>query len=114
MKDPHIVILRPHITERSVLLSQGDPRIREDAELKRKYTFLVAPDANKIEIKLAFEAIYNAGKKKKEELIEVAHVRTVNLPGKKRRVGRHIGYKAARRKAIITLAKGQLLEDYGV
>ncbi len=114
MKDPHNIIIQPHITERSVLLSQGDPRVRDEANLSRKYTFLVAPDANKIEIKQAFEAIYNAGKRKKDELIEVAHVRTVNLPAKKRRVGRNIGYKTARRKAIITLVKGQLLEDYGV
>ncbi len=114
MKDPHNIILKPHITERTVLLSQGDPRIREDKEITRKYTFVVASDANKIEIKQAFESIYNAGKKKKEELIQVSHVRTIKLPGKKRRVGRNIGYKPSIHKAIITLAKGQLLEDYGV
>lgn len=114
MKNPHEVILKPHITERSVMMSQGDPRIRVDSELSRKYTFIVSPDANKIEIKEAFEAIYNEGKKKKDEQISVAHVRTVNLPAKKRRVGKNVGYKKTRRKAIITLAKGQLLEDYGV
>ena len=114
MKDPHNIILRPHITERSVMLSQGDPRIRVDSELTRKYTFLVSSEANKIEIKEAFESIYNEGKKKKDEQIVVQHVRTVNLPAKKRRVGRNVGLKKARRKAIITLAKGQLLEDYGV
>lgn len=114
MKDPHNVILKPHITERSVSQSQGDPRIRDDKELTRKYTFLVAKDANKIEIKNAFEAIYNEGKRKKDEQIVVAHVRTINLPVKKRRVGRNVGNKRARRKAIITLAKGQILEDYGI
>lgn len=114
MKDPHNIILKPHITERTVLLSQGDPRIRDEKLVIRKYTFVVATDANKIEIKGAFEAIYNAGKKKKDELIAVSHVRTVNLPGKKRRVGKNVGYRPTRRKAIITLAKGQLLEDYGV
>lgn len=114
MKDPHDIILKPHITERTVSLSQGDLHIREESELTRKYTFIVSPDANKIEIKWAFEQIYNAGKKKKDELIVVQHVRTVKLPGKKRRVGRNIGTKPSRKKAILTLGKGQMLEDYGV
>lgn len=114
MKDPHDIIIQPHITERSVGLSQGDPRIHDDTQLTRKYTFIVSPTANKIEIKQAFETIYNQGKKKKDELVVVEHVRTVTLPGKKRRVGRNIGHKPDRKKAIITLAKGQILEDYGI
>ena len=114
VKDPHLIILKPHITERSVFLSQGDPKIHVDSDITRKYTFLVSTDANKIEIKEAFESIYNEGKRKKDEQIVVQNVRTVRLPGKKRRVGRNVGYKPDRKKAIITLAKGQILEDYGV
>lgn len=114
MRSPHEIIVKPHITERSVALSQGDPRIREDKDIVRKYTFLVAPDANKIEIKEAIETIYNEGKKKKDEQLVVTNVRTIKVPGKKRRVGRSIGYKKDRKKAIVTLAKGQMLEDYGV
>ena len=78
MKDPHQIIVKPHITERTLAQSYGDPRIQEEKDLIRKYTFIVAPDANKIEIKAAIEAIYNAGKKKGEG-IDVQSVRTVTL-----------------------------------
>lgn len=114
MKDPHLVVLRPHITERAVANSYGDPNIRDEAELVRKYTFIVAPDSNKIEIKSAIEAIYNAGKKANER-ISVTDVHTIKLPGKKKRRSRVTGgYTPDRKKAIVTLAKGQILEDYGV
>lgn len=115
MKQPHEIIIRPHITERSVQASYGDPNVKNEADLVRKYTFIVAPDANKIEIKAAVEAIYNEGKKKKDEMITVTSVRTVTMKGKRRRVGmRSTGYRPDRKKAIVTLAKGQMLEDYGV
>ena len=86
----------------------------EEEDLVRKYTFSVAKSANKIEIKQAIEAIYNAGKKK-GEAISVESVRTVRVLGKKRRRGqRSVGYEPDRKKAIVTLGKGQILEDYGV
>jgi large subunit ribosomal protein L23 len=107
------VIVAPHLTEKSVALSFGDLSIKDDAELVRKYTFIVARDANKIEIKAALEALYNTGKKKGEG-IEVTSVRTIKVLGKKRRRGQRSGYEPDRKKAVITLAKGQLLEDYGV
>ena len=114
MKSPHEIILRPFITERTVSLSQGDPHIHEEQNITRKYTFIVDMDANKVEIKDAIESIYNAGKKKKDELVVVQKVHTIKLHGKTRRVGRNIGKKPDRKKAIVTLAKGQILEDYGV
>ena len=114
MKNPHEVIVKPHITEKSVALSYGDVRIKDEKELVRKYTFIVASDVNKLEIKKAFEEIYNAGKKA-DEVLKVTAVNTVLLPGKKKRRGMRVaGYTKDRRKAIITLAKGQILEDYGV
>ena len=114
MKDPHIIIIKPHITERSVSASYGDPLIKEESQVQRKYTFVVATDANKIEIKKAIEAIYNEGRKK-DEMIAVTKVHTVTIKGKKRRVGqRSTGYRPDRKKAIVTLAKGERLEDYGV
>ncbi len=119
MKDPHTIILRPHITEKSMAATYGDPRIQNEKDLVRSYTFLVSTDANKIEIKSAIEAIYNEGKKK-GDAIQVAKVRTITLPGKGRRVRSKgkmyppLGYKPDRKKAIVTLAKGQMLEDYGV
>ena len=138
MKDPHEVILRPRITERSASLSYGDegaarqrllnaaraqskktgktvqPDDVSDRDLVRKYTFEVATNVNKLEIKAAIEAIYNAGKKK-EEAVSVTNVRTLKVLGKKRRRGmRSTGYEPDRKKAIVTLAAGQMLEDYGV
>lgn len=115
MRSPHDVIVQPHITERSVTLSYGDSRVQREEDLVRKYTFVVAKDASKIEIKNAVEAIYNAGKKKKDSLIEVTSVRTIRMVGKKRRVGqKSTGYRPDRKKAIVTLAKGQMIEDFGV
>jgi len=115
VKDPHLIVIKPHITEKSVAMSYGDPRIREEKDLVRKYTFIVARDANKLEIKAALEAIYNSGKKKKDELIEIESVRTMRVLGKKRRRGaKSTGYAPDRKKAIVTLGKGQMLEDYGV
>ena len=130
MKDPYSIIVRPHITEKSVALSYGDERSADlvlrnearkagdkkaapkhtEADLVRKYTFIVNRDANKIEIKQALEAIYKANGAD----ITVASVRTIKVLGKKRRRGQSIGYEPDRKKAIITLAKGQMLEDYGV
>ncbi|HZH99042.1 MAG TPA: 50S ribosomal protein L23 [Fimbriimonadaceae bacterium] len=134
MKDPTSIIIRPHITERSVSLSYGDERAAakrqlnearksgskaapahvQEEELVRKYTFIVARDANKIEIKQAVESLYNEGKKP-AEAIKVEKVHTVRVKGKKkRRTMKSSGYTPDRKKAIVTLAKGQMLEDYGV
>ncbi len=133
MKNAHEVIIQPHITEKSVGLSYGDEgaalkRLQNKAkadgkkpgdvrategDLVRKYTFIVAPGVNKIEIKRAIEDIYNEGKKA-DQMIKVTNVHTINVPAKKKRRGRNTGYTSSRRKAVITLAQGQMLEDYGV
>jgi large subunit ribosomal protein L23 len=134
VKNPHDIIIKPHITEKSVRLSYGDDasalkRLRNEAkkagkkvaavrveekDLVRKYTFIVARDANKIEIKSAIESIYNEGRKR-EDAIRVESVRTIKVLGKKRRRGfKSTGYEPDRKKAIVTLAPGQILEDYGV
>ena len=64
--------------------------------------------------KQAVEAIYNEGKKA-EQAIKVTNVHTINLPRKKKRRGqKSVGFTTVRRKAVVTLAKGQLLEEYGV
>lgn len=119
MKNPHDIIVSPHITEKSVRLSYGDPLIRDEKQLVRTYTFLVATSANKIEIKNALEAIYNAGKKEGDK-ISVTSVRTIRVPGKAKRVrtkgtaNPKQGYQPDRKKALVNLAKGQVLEDFGV
>ena len=116
MRDPHTIILRPHITEKSARLSYGDDPFGPEDENRRSYTFIVDNSANKIEIKQAVEAIYNAGKKDKDERISVTRVRTVTKHGKLgRRVGmRKRGKTPDLKKAIVTLAPGQMLEDFGV
>lgn len=114
MINPYEIIIAPHLTEKSVALSYGDPNIKDDEKIVRKYTFLVKKTANKIQIKAAVEALYNEGKKKKDEGIEVTSVRTIKVLGKKRRRGKSVGYEPDRKKAVVTLKQGQMLEDYGV
>lgn len=115
MRDPHTIIIKPHISEKSVKLSYGDQHVTEEHLIQRSYTFIVAPEANKIEIKRAIETIYNAGKKDKADKIKVDKVRTITVRGKSRRAGRtNKGKTAGFKKAIITLVHGQILEDYGV
>ena len=79
------IILRPVITENSM-----------DGIAERKYTFEVAKDANKIEVKNAVEALFD---------VKVAKVNTVNTQGKLRRYGRFEGYTSAKKKAIVTLTE---------
>lgn len=83
-KTVHDIIIRPIITEASV-----------DALAERKYTFEVAKDANKIEIKKAVEQLFKD--------VKVAKVNTMNVRGKKKRMGRNEGYTTAWKKAIITV-----------
>ena len=79
------VILRPVVTEKSMA---------DMAE--KKYTFLVHPEANKVQIKEAVEKMFEGAK--------VKAVNTMNLEGKKKRGGMVIGKTAKRKKAIVTLA----------
>jgi large subunit ribosomal protein L23 len=67
----------------------------EDAQAK-KYTFKVAVDANKTEVKNAVEEIFG---------VEVAKVNIMNVKGKLKRMGRNVGMTAASKKAIVTLTE---------
>lgn len=89
MRNPHEVLLKPLITEKTTDLMQ-----------ENKYTFKVDPRANKIEIKHAVEAAFD---------VNVVEVRTMNVPGKLKRQGRFAGYQSDWKKAIITLQAGQRL-----
>ena len=90
MKSPYQILKSPFITEKTQRESSGG-----------KYTFLVYPDANKIEIKRSVEKIYN---------VKVLKVNTVSMKGKKRRVRYKEGYKPRWKKAVVTLASGQKIE----
>lgn len=67
----------------------------------RKYYFLVARDANKIQIKSAVEDIYK---------VKVESVNTKFSPGKLRRVRHQPGYEADEKKAIVTLKEGNKID----
>jgi len=62
----------------------------------KRYTFAVAKDANKTEIKLAIERIFG---------VSVDRVNTVNCHGKLKRMGRNEGYTPDYKKAIVILKK---------
>jgi large subunit ribosomal protein L23 len=92
MKDPRTVILQPVVSEKSyALLDSG------------VYTFLVAPDANKTEIRQAVEAIFN---------VRVAKVNTLNRQGKRKRNRRTFTYgrRPDRKRAIVTLVAGDRID----
>jgi large subunit ribosomal protein L23 len=92
---PHMyeVIRRPVMSERNTdLMQQG------------RYTFEVASDANKIQIKEAVEAAFG---------VTVLAVNTLNVHAKKRRERTRIrGWRAGWKKAIVTLAPGQRIEIF--
>ena len=83
MKSPYDVILKPVITEASM-----------DMLADKKYTFKVATDANKVEIKKAVEEIFG---------VKVDKVTTMNFDGKLKRMGRFEGRRAAFKKAVVKL-----------
>lgn len=87
------IIRRPVVTEKSM---------RESEELG-KYTFEVSPQANKVEIRRAIEALFN---------VTVTEVNTMRVSGKtRRRSYRHgTGRTAERKKAMVTLAPGQSID----
>ena len=85
MRSPYDVILKPVISERSM----------EDAQ-RRKYTFKVATDANKTEVKHALEEIFE---------VEVQKVNIMNYSGKLKRMGRYEGRTSKTKKAIVTLTE---------
>ena len=83
MKFAHDVIIKPIITEDSMA------RLAD-----KKYTFEVASDANKIEIKKAVDEIFK---------VEVDKVNTISMKSKNKRVGYHLGKTSEWKKAIVTL-----------
>ncbi|WP_130861937.1 50S ribosomal protein L23 [Bacilliculturomica massiliensis] len=85
MRTPYDVIIKPVISERSM----------DDAQ-ERKYTFKVATDANKTEVKLALEEIFG---------VEIAKVNIMNVNGKIKRMGRNVGRTPDYKKAIVTLTE---------
>ena len=92
MANARDVLLRPMITEKTTSLMQDN-----------KYTFVVAPSANKIEISKAVEEIFK---------VKVLDVNTVRVLGKTKRMGRTQGKRSDYKKAIVKLAPGERIEFF--
>ena len=84
------VLKTPHITEKATDLTK-----------ENKYIFKVFPRTNKKEIKRAIEGLYN---------VDVVSVRIINIPPKRRRLGRTLGWRKGYKKAIIKIKEGQKIE----
>jgi large subunit ribosomal protein L23 len=84
--DPRDIILSPVISEKSYALIEDNV-----------YTFIVHPDSNKTQIKIAVEKIFK---------VKVASVNTANRQGKRKRTRTGFGKRKGTKRAIVTLAPG--------
>lgn len=85
------LVVRPHISEKSTMLGEG------------KYVLKVSRNAKKGDLKRAVGDRYG---------VKVEAVKILNMPSKQRRRGGKIGTKPGFKKAIITLSKGQLINEF--
>ena len=91
--DIYQVIKEPHITEKANI-QKGEVN---------QVSFKVHRQANKIEIRRAVEVLFKT---------KVLDVRTMNMAGKSRRMGKHVGRKPHWKKAIVQLAPGENIEFF--
>jgi large subunit ribosomal protein L23 len=89
--DIYSVIKKPVVTEKSTIAREEE----------NKYLFEVDRKATKIEIRDAVEKIFK---------VSVVDVNTINMSGKRKRMGRIIGRRRNWKKAVITLAPGSSIE----
>jgi len=106
---PHEILIRPIVTEETSRLQFNPGRIRKrhadkDIPVRPRIAFVVDRDATKIEIRRAVESMFD---------VHVTSVNTMNVMGKERRVGRHIGRRPSWKKAIVTLAEGEMVDVFG-
>jgi large subunit ribosomal protein L23 len=93
LANPRDILLKPVISEKSY-------RLVDDG----KYTFLVAPGANKTQIRQAVEEIFH---------VRVTGVNTLNRPGKRRRTRFGWGTRVNTKRAIVSLADGDRIDVFG-
>jgi large subunit ribosomal protein L23 len=91
--DIYKVIKEPHITEKGAL----------QKEMNNQISFKADRRANKVEIRKAVETLFKA---------KVLSVKTMNMKGKKRRMGRTTGKRPDWKKVIVTLAPGENIEFF--
>jgi len=85
------IIVRPLVTEKATQLKAAG----------NQYLFQVDRRANKIEVKKAVEEIFN---------VHVTSVRTIQMAGKKKRMGRFEGKRPDWKKAVVTLKEGETIQ----
>jgi large subunit ribosomal protein L23 len=91
--DPRDIIVAPVVSEKSY------------SELNRNwYTFLVRPDANKTEVKIAIEQIFG---------VRVVTVNTLNREGKRKRTRTGWGKRKNTKRAMVKLADGDRIDAFG-
>jgi large subunit ribosomal protein L23 len=88
LTDPRDILLAPVISEKSYGLLDED-----------KYTFVVHPDANKTQIKIAVEKVFG---------VKVSSVNTVNRQGKRKRTRAGFGKRPDTKRAIVTVREGRI------
>ena len=88
LTDPRDILISPVISEKSYGLLD-----------ENKYTFLVRPDANKTQIKIAVEKVFG---------VKVSDVNTLNRQGKRKRTRAGFGQRASSKRAIVTLREGTI------
>ena len=86
------VLLAPVVSEKSYGLLD-----------ENKYTFIVAPNANKTEIKIAVEQLFK---------VKVTAVNTINRSGKRRRTRAGWGKRPDTKRAIVSVAEGQRIDIF--
>ncbi|MDI1290419.1 MAG: 50S ribosomal protein L23 [bacterium] len=91
--DPRDVLISPVISEKSYALLD-----------ENKYTFVVSPDANKTQIKIAVEQVFG---------VKVTSVNTLNREGKRLRTRTGFGKRASTKRAIVTVAAGDRIDIFG-
>ncbi len=107
-RNPYEVVLRRHITEKTQMLTELQNSESNQCSRKcesPKYAFIVDKTATKQEIAGAVMEIY------KEWGIKVVDVNTINVKGKKRRVRGRMGFRPSFKKAIVTMEKGDKIEE---
>ena len=92
-KDHRDILIAPVVSEKSYGLLDAN-----------KYTFIVRPDANKTEIKIAVEKVFG---------VKVNGVNTINREGKRKRTRTGFGRRKATKRAIVTVAEGDRIDIFG-
>jgi len=94
MSKYHSIIKYPSITEKNT-------NLRSD---QNKFVFEVALDATKADIKEAVQKLFS---------VDVVAINTMVVKGKKKRMGRNVGYRPDWKKAIVKLKAGQNIAQFG-